>query len=134
MPEFYMPLDPNITNTVHLINKLGFETCDSGDGVAKLGTDLECQMIPTPHVILSVPDRDLLFDLADGLYAALEGEGVVFGPTQDQVEEAVGVQEEGITYGDGVFIEASYSPGQGKGGVVMITGLHDELLAQIQAR
>ena len=90
----------------------GFETCDSGDGYSKLGTELEDCMLDFPHVaMLSTPGE--LVSEANRLMACLEEVGLTFEPTDVPLEDP--------------HIEASYSPVDGRA-VLMLCNVNDKAL------
>lgn len=128
----YEDLDPGIREVVRLVNSLGFKTADSGDGVSKRGTPMEGGMLGTPHVAIPCGVPDLLVPLSNRLFAELKRLGVRFGLTREEVEELAGPQG-GVEYGDGVFIEATYSPVDG-GCTILLLGLDDALLETSRAR
>lgn len=104
-----MNINPGIVRTVALLNRLGFETTDSGDGKTNVEAGME-EALDFPHVVIRSCKRDLARD-ADGLVAELEHIGVKLSP-----------QGQGP-----VWIEATYDPADGTA-LVMLCGLDDAAL------
>jgi hypothetical protein len=108
----YDDISPNVRKTVKLLNDLGWETVDSGDG-SHFEEGMECAV---PYPMIAVRGDRLLLDQCDALRAQLESFGVEvtdpdpFGP-----------------YPNGVHIEAHYSP-ICKEAIITIVGLTDDKL------
>lgn len=113
----YNNLDPGIRNVVRFLRAWEFNTTDSGDGVSKVGTELEAEMIHRPHVVMTT-DRATLLNEADRLVAVLGTQGI---QVQAQHMSA------------GIHIQASYDPIDGICTLVLF-GVNDELLTEASAR
>lgn len=113
-----LDLDPGIRNTVMRLRALGFETSDSGDGVAKF--DAEGNELPgfegatsgfgVPHVVFIIEPAARLVSEADRLLKVLILEGVEVGLVDPK---------------DSVNIQAAYDPVDGIA-VVILDGLDDQ--------
>jgi hypothetical protein len=56
-------LDPGIRDLVVRLNKLGFDTCDSGDGVTKPAAGWsEDEALRYPHVFSEVDPEDMVYE------------------------------------------------------------------------
>ena len=76
----YNELDPGIVDVVRFLNKHGFTTTDSGDGVTKFNSSCEPLMqcaIPFPHVISTTTPATLI-DEATRMQALFDGAVGVF--------------------------------------------------------
>lgn len=103
-PIDYSALCPGIAGTVRWLRERGFDTTDSGDGVSNAG--MECAL-PMPNVAMVVPSEIMLTE-CDRLYRAVVDAGI----TPD---------------GDSVNVEASYSPVDGVG-MLLLLGVDDAML------
>lgn len=128
----YEDLDPGIRAVVRLLADHGFRTTDSGDGVSKVGTELEGCMDPIPNVTIRASKHHLALE-TDAVVALLESQGVRCGVDRTTLEEFCGPQDEGKEFGDGVLVEGAYYPLE-EYAVIFVTGLDDDLLARCQAR
>ena len=70
--ERTMTLDPGIRDIVELIQRLGYTTTDSGDGVSKPADERDFDV---PHVVVRFDRGALLFDRAWALHHTLFGAG-----------------------------------------------------------
>ncbi len=125
-------LDPGIRDVVRLLVSKGFTATDSGDGVSKIGTEQEHGMIKDAHVVIPCSPPSMVSD-AEHLTRPLRGEGVDVGPDQATVEVLVDIQAEGPAFGDGVYVEATYTPDSGSA-LISVRGLDDATLQRCQAR
>lgn len=94
-------LNPGIRATVEWLTKNGFKTTDSGDGETHAH---ECDQ-PVPYVHMLVPPSRLVRE-ADRLVELLKGEGIVCEPMNED--------------GTSPFVQASYNPSDGAGGVLTV--------------
>jgi hypothetical protein len=95
-------LDPGIRNLVVALNKAGFVTTDSGDGVSKP----ECgRMINVPHVVIKAEPSRLLL-------------------TANALHDWCRATKLKVTRG---MIQATYDPVD-KSAIVMLFGVNDEML------
>jgi hypothetical protein len=105
----YEELAPGIRNTVRWVHELGYETSDSGDGVANQHAGMECSnaWLGVPMVAITVDPYRLRVE-ADRLWITV-------------LDMAGGKSV------DPVRIEASYDP-HSQVGIILLTGLDDKLL------
>lgn len=99
----YEELDPGIRQVVRLLRTNGFDTCDSGDGKAKVAA-MECALA-FPHVAMKC-GRASLIEEADRLYSLLR---------------ALNLRD--------FTIQATYDPAPGMPSVLMVMDLDDQMLA-----
>lgn len=74
-------IDPRIRGLVVWLRDMGFETCDSGDGVSKFedrSRNEECEL-DYPHVFIHVSPETLLLE-CNRLWIALVNAGLRIGP------------------------------------------------------
>ncbi len=95
-------IQPTMARTVAWLRHAGFDTCDSGDGVANVEAGMECA-IPEAHVFCRVAP-ELLVAEAGRLHAL--------------VAAAV----------PAVHVEATYSPDDGGSALLCLFGVRDDLL------
>lgn len=110
----YDELDPGIREVVRLLRAHGLHTCDSGDGVTKLG-EMGCAL-PYPNVVVQCAPADIA-STADLMLAVLANAGVEVLPLGPDSHES----------GDPT-IEASYDP-TNRIAVVVLTNVDDSRLA-----
>ena len=101
----YDELNPGIRKTVKLLNSVGWETTDSGDGETH---DYECDRDVGYVVVVSTP-QDVIHD-SDLIHSFLESYGVEFSLTSTS-------------------IQATYSPVDGYA-FVDIHDIHDRMLVK----
>jgi hypothetical protein len=104
-------LDPGIRRTVAWLRSLGFDTTDSGDGVAKPTGGDECAEA-TPHVYMRIEYR-MLFSSVERLMG--------------NVEHVLGVKVVPHGHEGGVWLQATYDPGDGST-VMSLHGVDDSML------
>lgn len=114
----YGELDPGVRRTVRWLRSLGYETCDSGDGVTKKPDGWMVR--DYPHVTMRVYASDLVA-LADDMHVRLEVAGFKVAPVGGHVMNRDG---EVVPC---VYIQANYDPANGIG-FLEVAGLHDGLL------
>jgi len=107
----YEALDPGIRHTVRWLRAQGFLTVDSGDGESKAVDHEEGEFLPFPHVAMLTNATDLVAE-ADRLRLCLETQGMLF----DSMDPA-----------EGPFIEATYSPVDGRS-VLLLSNVNDALM------
>lgn len=103
-------LDPGIRLTVAWLNREGFTTTDSGDGVSK--PDMECAL-GTANVFVRVASPVDLIAEARRLHTLLESVGVRIGPQGPE----------------GPAIQATYDPGDDSA-IIALYGVDDEAIRQ----
>jgi len=108
----YETLNPGIRRTVEMLNRAGFETCDSGDGEThEYGCDR-----PYPYVVIMVP-----------AFALVEETGRLVDILED-----IGITVDPISEDDcGVHIQATFDPGIKDGryaAMIDLQGVHDRML------
>lgn len=103
----YSHLDPGIRKLVRLLNDLGFETTDSGDGVSKVGAIARGHALDYPHVFIAAT-ASTMKRRADMLMRRLRKEGIQVSPGQ---------------------IQASYDPADGSA-VIALMGIDDVALVR----
>lgn len=103
-------LDPGIRQTVDYLNRCGWKTTDSGDGVSKPHDE---QAIHEPHVVIQLSSPDNMHHEARQVMIAL---GLEHAKPQD-----------------GFTIEASYSPFD-KFAVILVCGYDDSDLEEFAGR
>jgi hypothetical protein len=114
-------LDPGIRETVRFLRKHGFETVDSGDGVSKVGTELEDAMLDFPHVAMLTTPYTMVEE-SERLYSLLKAQGVQFGPNG-----VVSVDPNNPP--SDPHIDVSYSPVDGHA-ILMLSFVDDQSLKQ----
>jgi hypothetical protein len=110
----YDDLDPGIREVVRRLNKAGFATCDSGDGVSKTEAIADGEAEPFPHVYIQVPMADDLIKESYRLKTLVESWGICVEPV-------------GFTP---VWIQATFDPSNEYSPVLMLTGVSDKALDQ----
>lgn len=75
----YEELDPGIRETVRWLNENQFITTDSGDGVTKVGSDME-GVIEEPHVMIRCASASSMINDAFNLANLLRAKGVTVTP------------------------------------------------------
>lgn len=112
----YDDLNPGIRETVRKLRSWGFDTCDSGDG----DTHQYACDLGYAYVAAEVEPRNMAA-MADLLRAKLEEAGVSVGVQCDEALIDVTKPHDA----QGVFIEASYSPIDGRA-ILFLGGLSDK--------
>jgi hypothetical protein len=112
----YDELDPGIRETVRWFRERGFDTTDSGDGVAKLELINDGCALPMPHVFIRVDPTEMRL-AANTIAKLLEQHGVNVGQVTDSSEADV------------VSIQLTYDPSNDVA-MVGVYGLNDEMMAR----
>lgn len=98
----YNLIQPRMRQTVRWLRSMGFDTCDSGDGVTNVEAGME-DALEMPHVMMTVKKANMIYE-ADRLYhACLETK--IHGK-----------------------IEASYDP-EDESAIIILYDVTDEMLA-----
>lgn len=118
--EVAKSLSPGVRDLVILLNELGFNTCDSGDGT-NYAHGMGCG-VPFPMVAIRV-DRDKLCSEADRLMGELEKRGVSFEPKMQECDE-------NSLEAQFPQIQASYNPQDKEGLIVLFNVLSRDLQFQ----
>lgn len=107
----YSILNPGIRETVRLLRRSGWNTCDSGDGTThEHGCDL-----PVPYIHIRLDDPHSLISAANEVLALLEAQGMVWREPDQRNPDDFGCR-----------VEASYVPGQSA--IVSVFGVDDAAL------
>ena len=107
-------LDPGIRLTVEWLNREGFVTTDSGDGVSK--PDMECALA-FPNVFIEVPGPSDLVREARRIHGLLA---------------SIDIGQQGPDEGQ-PSIQATYDPGD-ESAIIALYGVDDAVLASGEAR
>lgn len=102
-------IQPTMRRTVAWMQRMGFDTCDSGDGVLNVAAGME-DALDVPHVFAFVPASDSMQRMADLLAAHVRSAGLQDMP--------------------GVSVEGTYAPGASESTMQMVTlwGVTDAIL------
>lgn len=124
----YDELDPGIRETVRWLFEHGFNPCDSGDGVSKIGTLPGA--LDQPHVFMLVSKLERIEVEVDRLNMLLEAKGIHLhglGPLTEEEAEELGVgfipPQKGSVKG---YLQGSYTPGGPA--TIELFGVNDAIL------
>lgn len=103
-------MDPGIRCTVALLRAHGFDTTDSGDGVSKIGGELDHdnEVMRVPHVFMRVQSATMI----------------------EESHRLAGLVRERFMWPTTATVEVTYSPVDGVA-VLMLMGADDSMLKEV---
>lgn len=104
-------MTPGIVKTVEWLNKNGFITSDSGDGITNVEAEMECAL-EYPNVAIPVEPSELVYS-ASALLTLLKKIGIEILPASEDTSQPC--------------INASFDPADNSA-IVMLYGVDDKML------